>query len=268
VACDSWHRLGQEVLPLATAIGAALEIIAHRGASFDAPENTLAAVNLAWQQLADAVEVDVQLSKDGEVVVIHDANTRRTTGVRRKVCQQTLAELKQLDVGRWKASKWVGQCISTLGEIVAAIPQNKRLFIEVKCGAECLPELQQVISRASRPEQMVVIGFDIETMKKVKQTLPRIEVCWIAEFKRNWKTGRWSPKPETLIQKASAAKLDGLDLGVRGPINRPFVKQVKEANLKLYIWTVDSPAKARKLLEASVDGITTNRPGWLRQRLL
>src|SRR5712691_11477582 len=66
VACDGWHRLGQEILPLATAIGAPLEIIAHRGASFDAPENTLAAVNLAWQQLADAVEVDVQLSKDGQ----------------------------------------------------------------------------------------------------------------------------------------------------------------------------------------------------------
>ncbi len=76
-----------------------VQIIAHRGESYSAPENTLAAVTLAWQRNADAVEVDVHLSKEGRLVVIHDDNTRRTAGVDRKVREQTLAELKALDAG-------------------------------------------------------------------------------------------------------------------------------------------------------------------------
>src|SRR5438552_3255312 len=82
------------------------ELIAHRGASHDAPENTLAAIQLAWRQNADAVEVDVQLSKDRHLVVIHDATTSKTAGVRKKVAAQMLAELQSLDVGRWKHRKW------------------------------------------------------------------------------------------------------------------------------------------------------------------
>src|ERR1041385_7430828 len=79
-----------------------MQIIAHRGASHEAPENTLSAIRLAWQQKADAAEVDVQLSGDGRLVVIHDASTRRTGGRARRVGEQTLAQLRGLDVGRWK----------------------------------------------------------------------------------------------------------------------------------------------------------------------
>jgi len=245
-----------------------VEIIAHRGASFDAPENTLSSVNLAWQQHAESVEVDVHLSRDGRLVVIHDYDTRKTAGVRKKVSEQTLAELKALDVGRWKDRKWTGERIAALEEVLATIPDGKRLFVEIKCGAECLLEFARVVRNSGkRPEQMVAIGFALETMKAIKQKLPEIEVCWIAEFKRNWRTGRWSPKPETLIEKAKAANLDGLDLGARGPITRPFISQVHDAGLTFYVWTVDSPAKARKLRDAGVNGITTNRPGWLRERL-
>ena len=89
-------------IALATSRSDAVEIIGHRGASEDAPENTLAAFRLAWTQNADAAETDVYLSKDGEIVVIHDANTRRVGGRNRKVVDQTVAELKQLDIGRWK----------------------------------------------------------------------------------------------------------------------------------------------------------------------
>ena len=245
-----------------------MEIIAHRGASYDAPENTLASVKLAWEQKADAVEVDVHFSRDGRIVVIHDANTFKAAGFRKRVCDQTLAELKELDVGRWKGSKWKGERISTLGEVLATVPKQKRLFIEIKCGADCVPEFEKVFRHSGqRPEQIVAIGFALETMERIKRTLPEAEVCWIAEFKRNWKTGGWSPKPDTLIQKAKAAGLDGLDLGARGPITAKLVEQIKDAKLKLYVWTVDAPARALKLIAAGVDGITTNRPGWLREKL-
>ena len=86
----------------------AVEIIAHRGASYDAPENTLAAITLAWKRNADAVEIDVYLSRDKKIVVIHDQDTARTTGHHGLVHEQTWAQLRMLDAGAWKAPKWKG----------------------------------------------------------------------------------------------------------------------------------------------------------------
>ena len=246
-----------------------MEIIAHRGASFDAPENTLAAARLAWEQSADAVEVDVHLSKDGKIVVIHNDNTRLLAGVPGKVQAQTLSQLKALDVGRWKGRRWTGERIPLLEEVLATVPDGKRLFVEIKSGPACLPEFAKVWKRSGRkPGQVVPIGFSLATMERLKKRLPQLEVCWIAEFKRSWRTGRWSPRPERLIQAAQRAGLDGLDLSAKGPIDAAFVGLLKDAGLKLYVWTVDSPARARKLIQAGVDGITTNRPAWLREQLL
>jgi glycerophosphoryl diester phosphodiesterase len=244
-----------------------VEIIAHRGASCDAPENTLAAIHLAWEQKADAVEVDVQFSKDGKIVVIHDDNTRKTAGIKKLVCHQTLTELCALDVGRWKDPKWAGERIPTLDQVLAAVPEGKRLFVEIKCGPECVGEFQASVRRSGRKaNQIVVIGYDLSTMRLFKSKLPELEVCWIAVFKRNWKTGRWTPKVEDFIRQAKEAGLDGLDFGVKGLTARS-IQQVKAAGLKAYVWTVDSAAKGRELMKAGIDGTTTNRPGWLRARL-
>jgi glycerophosphoryl diester phosphodiesterase len=242
------------------------EIIAHRGASHDAPENTLASIQLGWQQLADAVEIDVQFSRDGHIVVIHDDNTRKTAGVRKKVSAQTLAQLKALDVGRWKHAKWAGERIPTLAEAFATIPEGKRLFVEIKCGMECIPKFVQDFNASGRKAgQVVPIGFSLETMRQLKQALPELEVCWVAAFRRALRG--WSPKVETLIERTKEAGLDGLDVGSNGPVNAAFARKVHDAGLKLYIWTVDSPAKAKQLIAAGVDGITTNKPGWLRSQL-
>src|SRR5580700_364858 len=83
-----------------------VEFIAHRGASRDAPENTVAAVKLAWFQNADAVEVDVQLTQDGKLLVFHDANTKRIAGTNKRIDHHTLAELQLLDAGKWKGKHW------------------------------------------------------------------------------------------------------------------------------------------------------------------
>jgi glycerophosphoryl diester phosphodiesterase len=244
-----------------------VEIIAHRGASFEAPENTLAAVQLAWQQGADAVEVDVHLSSDGKIVVIHDANTRKLAGVNRKVARQTFAELRALDVGRRKGHAWRGEKIPTLEEVLTTVPRSKRLFIEIKCGPEIAPELARVLRRSDcRPEQIVLIGFSLPTMRLLKQQFPEIEAAWITLLRRHWRTRRW-PKPEALIEKLQTAGLNALDLNFRGPINAGFVEKFHLAGLKVYVWTVDSLAQAEKLAAAGVDGITTNRPGWLREQL-
>jgi len=243
-----------------------LDFIAHRGASFDAPENTLAAIQLGWRQNADAVEIDVQFSKDGHIVVIHDDNTRKTGGVRKKVSAQTLGELKALDVGRWKDAKWAGERIPTLTEAFATIPDGRRLFVEIKCDAECIPRfVEDFRASGEKPAQVVPIGFSLETMRQLKRVLPELEVCWIAEFKRTLRG--WSPTAERLIAQAKEAGLDGLDLSGKGPVDAAFAAKVHAAGLKLYIWTVDAPARARQLIDAGVDGITTNRPEWLRSEL-
>ncbi|MCA9017815.1 MAG: glycerophosphodiester phosphodiesterase, partial [Planctomycetaceae bacterium] len=123
----------------ATAAFSAVEIIGHRGASYDAPENTLASVNLAWQRNADAVEIDIYLTKDGKIVAYHDKTTKRIGGRDQAVNEQTLAELQTLDVGAWKNEKYKEERIPTLTQILKAIPAGKRLFIEIKCGPEVLP---------------------------------------------------------------------------------------------------------------------------------
>src|SRR5688572_19130995 len=104
--------------PAAAAADGPVEFIGHRGASFDAPENTVAAIKLAWEQKADGAEFDVYLTKDGKVAVIHDATTKRTAGADLKVAGSTLTELRALDVGRWKGEKFTGEKIPTLDEML------------------------------------------------------------------------------------------------------------------------------------------------------
>ena len=102
-------------------------IIAHRGASFDAPENTLAAFRLAWEQGADGIEGDFMLTADGQIVCFHDLDTQRVAGEMRVVKESTLAELQALDVGRWKGDRWRGERIASLDDVLAVIPQGKQL---------------------------------------------------------------------------------------------------------------------------------------------
>lgn len=245
-----------------------MEIIAHRGASHDAPENTLAAINLAWAQGADAAEIDVQLSSDNRVVVIHDESTKKTAGIAKRVCDQTFGNLCKLDVGRWKNNKWAGERIPTLAAVLKSVPQDKRLFVEVKCGEAGIPDLVQAIGASgSAPRKVALIGFCIETMDEAKRQLPMVEAGWVVECRRHWKTARWLPSLAELVDKAKQAGLNAIDMGANRPLSRADVAQIKSAGLNVYVWTVDSPAKAKKLIAAGVDGITTNRPGWLREQL-
>ena len=136
----------------------AVEIIAHRGASHSAPENTVAAVELAWQRGADAVEFDVWLTADGRIVGLHDETTERTTGKNWTVGKKTFDELRSLDAGSWKGPAWAGEKIPSLAELLATIPEGKRVFIEIKDDVRLVPELLRVLKASGkRPEQTAVI---------------------------------------------------------------------------------------------------------------
>jgi glycerophosphoryl diester phosphodiesterase len=243
-------------------------LIAHRGESYDAPENTLASVSLAWERNADAVEIDVHQSKDDEIVVIHDSNTWKTGGIKGEVRDQTLEELRILDVGKYKGDHWARERIPTLSEVLETVPRGKRLFVEIKCGSEILPELKSILKRVHlSPEQVTLIGLELTTMSSLKKHLARHEVCWVCEMERDSEKGTWEPSVDEMVAKGVQFGMDGLDVFACEGVDRTFVQKVQGAGMKLYVWTVNDPAEARRLCQAGVDGITTDRPQWLRTKL-
>ena len=257
-------------LALASAMSitlSAVEIIAHRGASFDAPENTLSSMKLAWAQKADGIETDLHLSKDGKIVISHDFDFKRVGGSTNKIVTQTWDEVKGTDVGAWKDATYAGEKVPTFDSLLATLEKGKRIFIEIKVGPEILPEMALVIAASGKaPEQMPIIVFSFETAVAAKKKFPKHEVSWLHSWAKDKNTGEF-PAIAELIAKAKAGGLDGLDLHQGFPVDKEFVKQVKDAALKLYVWTVDDPAMAKKWADAGVDGITTNRPQWLREQL-
>jgi len=149
--------------------------VAHRGASADAPENTIAAFKSAWQQGADVIEGDFQLTSDGQIVCIHDADTLRVSGTRLVVKESTLAELRQLNMGWHFHDQSFDEKIPTIEQVFATIPNNKKILIEVKCGVEILPALMQQIQRSNLDlDQIGVIAFDQEVIKQCKLIEPKL----------------------------------------------------------------------------------------------
>lgn len=256
------------VMAGAVRVDAGVEVIAHRGESADAPENTLAAFDLAWERHVGAIELDVHLSRDGELIVSHDADTARTTGVKKVIKESDAAELRALDAGRWKGRRWAGQRLPTLTEALATIPEEGRCFIEIKSGPETVPALVDAVKASGKtPDQLVVISFSAEAVAESKRKLPALKAYYLSSFKRDKATGAWTPGADELIARAKEIGADGLDLSFKGPIDRAFVRRVKGAGLGFYVWTVDDPAEARRLAEIGVDGITTNKAAWLRKQL-
>jgi glycerophosphoryl diester phosphodiesterase len=245
----------------------AVEIIAHRGASADAPENTLAAMKLGWEQGADAIELDLWISKDGKLVVFHDADTKRIGKTNRKVAELTWEEVQALDVGEWKDAKFRGERVPTLESILATVPAGRRAVLEIKCGPEILPEFVKVVRASGRAaKEMCVISFNYECLRQSKKLLPDLEHYFLMGYKKDPKTGAM-PQLAPLIARAKEAGFEGLNLNHEWPVTKEFAAEVKAAGLKLLVWTVDDATVAKRWLAAGVEGITTNKPGWLREQL-
>jgi len=242
-----------------------VEIIAHRGASHLAPENTVASVMLGWQKNAD-VEIDVHLTKDNRIVVIHDGTTKRTAEVELKISETTAKELRQLDVGKYKGQEFAEEPIPFLEEVIRTIPPKRKLYVEIKCGSEILPFLQPMVENSGKMSQIVIIGFSLKTVTEAKQLMPEIPVYWLKDTSKNEETDEYISHSPELIQITREHGLDGLDVNYRG-VTREFAEAVRAAGLRLYIWTVNEPEEAIRLTRLKVDGLTTDRPEWLRKHL-
>ena len=246
--------------------------IAHRGASHQAPENTVAAVRAAVQLGADMVEVDVQRSRDGALVLMHDTTLLRTTDARRvfphrapwRVGDFTLAELRRLDAGSWKSPAFAGEPVPTLTEVVTAVRgAGTGLVVELKSPglhpgivsdlvSTCatLPELSGAAPGSGR---LVVQSFDFAAMKDHKTQAPAVPVGLL---------GR--PAVGNLPALSSwADHVNPCHVGV----DREYVARVQGLGMCCLVWTVDGPRATRRVLRLGVDGVITNRPGSLRALL-
>ncbi len=245
-------------------------IFAHRGASHDAPENTLAAFQLAWEQGADGIECDFRVSGDGHIVCIHDATTLRTAGLNLEVAETPLADLKRLDVGRWKGELFAGQRIPTLAEVIAIVPAGKRIVIELKSGPEIVAPLQQVLNDSDlQPQQVIVISFDRHAIAESRRRLPAIRTHWLAGYEPDDETGPWTPTAQTIARIIRETGADGFGSEARRRVlNRQFLSDLQAAGVReFHVWTVDDPDDARYFRQLGAAGITTNRPDLIRREL-
>lgn len=239
-----------------------VEIVGHRGASFDAPENTVAAIKLAWEQQADGAEFDIYLTKDQKIVACHDKDTKRTAGISKLIADSTFAELRQLEVGAWKNKKFTGEKLPTLEEMLETVPAGKKVYIEVKCGPEIVPELLRILATSSlKPAQTPVICFDAKVVAAVKQARPAIPAYWLVGLDKK------KPTAESLIEKAREIHADGLDLSATETLDQDYARKILDAGLRLDVWTVNDVTVAKRMIAIGVQGITTDRPGWMREQL-
>lgn len=242
-----------------------VEIIAHRGASAQAPENTLAAFHLAWEQGADGVELDVHLSRDGRVMVHHDSDTRRIAGLNQVIVATPSSVLRRLDMGRWKGEQFAGQSMPFLEEVLAAAPVGSRMLVEIKGGPEIIAALRAIVEQAHPELRIAMVAFDLDTLLACRKAIPQFDYYWIVGSRPD-KQGTHPPYASRLIEMARTHDLTGLDVDCRG-LTADFVTAVHAAGLALLTWTVNDAVTARRLRDWQVEGLATDCPAEIRQAL-
>ena len=229
--------------------------IAHRGASGTFPENTLSAFRAAIDAGADMCELDVQLTRDGAVVVIHDDTVERTTDGKGEVAKLTLEEIKRLDAGaKFKGGAIKSERIPTLDEVFSVTSGKCGLNIELKAGG-VENQVAQIMQARNAFGDSIVSSFDWDYLKKIQQLHFNIRVGLLAE-----------EKPVDLMMNAVAMRAHSIN--PRWDMVTPdLCKAAHERGLMVYTWTVDADARMRALIESGVDGIMTNYPERLRKVL-
>jgi len=233
--------------------------IAHRGASALAPENTIAAFERAVELGADVIELDLHMSQDGELVVIHDDTLDRTTDGSGPVRQRSLGELMRLDAGRWFGEGFSGQRIPRLDEVLDRFAGKVPLALEIKAGSTFFPRIEEKVVSALREraaiDQAAVASFDHYALRRLKEIEPTIRTAALL-------VGR----PVSLSAIAGPAKADGLALEASF-VTKTEVEACRAAGLQIVVWVVNDPAQMRHFIGLGVDGIITDRPDLLRLAL-
>lgn len=242
----------------------AVEIVAHRGASADAPENTLPAFQLAWEQGADAVEGDFFLTADQQIVCIHDRSTARVSDRKLDVTKSRYADLNLLDVGVKKHSRWAGTRIPSLSDVLNSVPADHgRVFIEIKDGVRLVKPLAAQLAKSPLPlSRLAVIAFNEGVVKACKSALPELRVYWLVSGNTYKERGI-----DGIVQTAQALGADGIDVQASTALGPELGAALRSADLEFHCWTVNDLPLARHMIWLGVDSITTDRPVLIRQAL-
>jgi glycerophosphoryl diester phosphodiesterase len=246
-------------------------IVAHRGASHDAPENTLAAFNLAWAKQADAIEGDFYLTKDQQIVCIHDKTTRRVSPRHRAltIAESTFDELRRLDIGSWKHTQYKAERIPTLKEVLATVPEGKQIFVEVKCGPEILPLLKvQLAASGLKPKQIVIICFDKVVVTQARKLMPQYKANWLTSYKQSAIRRTWSPTRADVLNSLKRTGATGL--GSKGELrvlDRSFVDAIRASGFEFHVWTINDAKSARTFKSLGAQSLTTDRPAFIRDAI-
>lgn len=242
-------------------------IVAHRGASRDAPENTIPAFKLAWKQGADAIEGDFHQTKDGQIVCIHDRDTKRVTDRKLIVKDSSLEELRRLDVGLHHGEKYRGTVIPTIAEVFAAIPEQKKIYVEIKSDESIIANVLKEIKKSGlTQEQVSIISFNENVVHTLKTKAPLYKALWLSGFKTD-ESGRITPSSQTVLSTLKQTKADGFSSS-KDNIDEALVKSVMEKGYEYHVWTVDDVKTARRFKKWGAKSITTNVPGYIRKNLI
>ena len=229
-------------------------IIAHRGAAGRAPENTIAAVRAAIEDGADWIEIDVQESSDGEIVVIHDSDLMKLAGVNRKIWDMSLMELKRVDIGSWFGEEFSTERIPTLGEVLEEVRGKALLLIELKYyGHDQHLEqgVVEVVEQAGMVEGVAFMSLKREGIEKLQKLRPE------------WRAGLLLSKT---IGSLSSLEMDfiAVNMGTAGP---GFIRKAHAGGKELFVWTVNDQVSMTRMMSLGVDGVITDEPKMARQVL-
>ncbi|MBK1882198.1 hypothetical protein JIN85_07220 [Luteolibacter pohnpeiensis] len=256
--------IGMSCVMIAFANAGPVKLIAHRGASHAAPENTLSSFRLAWEEGADGIEGDFYLTPDGEVVCIHDADTKRVANKNLVVQNTPWPELAKLDVGSWKSEKYHHEHIPRLGDVLDILPEGKMFFLEIKDGIEIVAPIRKILeTKKANPKQVVLISFDQEVIKECRRQLPQFEAHWLSSLKNFKQPGM----ADGYFEELKSLGAQGFQFNSEAPVTSSWINQLKQSGYKIDAWTVDNPIIAKQMIDLGVDFITTNQPKDLRTQL-
>lgn len=248
------------LLLLVTVAQGKVQIIAHRGAAGFAPENTLAAVKKAIELNSPLIEIDVHMTKDGEVVVIHDDSIDRTTNGKGQVKDFTLKEIQQFDAGTWYNKKFKDEKVPTLQQVLNLIKPPTKLVIEVKDGNDVYPEIEKKIvssvNQSNLQESVIYKSFKPKILNEFKKLAPNVErlYCFIGSYRFFM--------IDTFLRIRSALEIDDVTYYQAHYyfLTKSLVDRVHEKNKKIIAWGVNKPEHFRKMKDWGVDFIETDFP--------
>jgi len=231
-----------------------VSIAAHRGASGAAPENTLAAVDRAIEDGADWIEIDVQETADGEVVVIHDSDFMKLAGKELKVWDGTLDQIRSIDVGSWFDAKFGDQRVPTLTEVLEASRNKARVIIELKYyghDQQLEQRVVDIVEETDMTQDIAIMSLEYSGIRKIRALRP------------GWTIGLLSA---TAIGDLTKFDTDFLAAS-EGLVNPRFVRDAHDAGKQVYVWTINDPISLLRMVVFGVDGVITDEPEMVRQAM-